>query len=61
MKTAIKHPPIRTPLPLETCQQCGNRFIVAWCEKRPNFIDFGIRYCPFCGLPTDEATGAVVQ
>jgi len=45
----------------ETCHNCGNTYIVDWLKEGPDFNDFGMRHCPFCGLLTDELAGRVVS
>ena len=38
----------------ETCSNCGNIFRIELIQKSSDYKDFGYRYCPFCGLLTDE-------
>ena len=45
---------------LETCQNCGNVYLLVWLKEGHDYNDFGIRHCPFCGLLTDELTGSVM-
>ena len=45
---------------LETCQNCGNMYLLVWLKQSRDYNDFGIRHCPFCGLLTDEITGSVI-
>ena len=44
--------------PLETagtiCENCGNIYKVEWLKGGDDYNDFGQRYCPFCGLLTNE-------
>ena len=44
--------------PLETegniCENCGNIYRVEWLKEGDDYNDFGQRYCPFCGLLTNE-------
>ena len=44
---------------IETCQNCGNQYILIWLAQGNDYNDFGLRHCPFCGLLTDELTGSV--
>jgi DNA repair protein RadC len=37
-----------------TCKLCGNTYEIRWIEEGDEFNDFGQRYCPFCGLLTQE-------
>ena len=46
---------------VETCQRCGNTYILLWFEQGDGYRDFGDRHCPFCGLVTDQVTGSVVE
>lgn len=36
------------------CDNCGNVFRIEWLKEGEDYNDFGQRYCPFCGLLTDE-------
>ena len=45
---------------IEVCQRCGNTYILIWLEEGDNYNDFAFRYCPFCGLMTDEITGSII-
>ena len=45
---------------VQTCQMCGNSYILIWIKEGDDFNDFGLKHCPFCGLVTDELTGSVV-
>ncbi len=36
------------------CQSCGNTYQIIWLEIGDDYNDFGQRYCPFCGLLTQE-------
>ena len=38
----------------EICQNCGNIFKIIWFKEGDDYNDFGYRYCPFCGVMTDE-------
>ena len=44
----------------ETCQNCGNVYLLVWLKEGHDYNDFGIRHCPFCGLLTDDLTGSVM-
>ena len=44
---------------IETCQNCGNSYILVWTKEGDDFNDFGLRHCPFCGLLTDPLTGEI--
>ena len=39
---------------VETCERCGNIYKLIWLKEGHDYNDFGLRYCPFCGLLTDE-------
>jgi hypothetical protein len=39
---------------IETCARCGNAYLVIWIKEGHDYNDFGERYCPFCGLMTEE-------
>ena len=43
-----------TDLEVETCPDCGNVYKVELLKQGDDYNDFGYRYCPFCGLVTDE-------
>ena len=43
-----------TDLEVETCPDCGNVYKVELLNQGDDYNDFGYRYCPFCGLVTDE-------
>ncbi len=45
----------------ETCQRCGNAYILLWLGRGEHYTDLGDRHCPFCGLCIDECTGSVVE
>ena len=45
---------------IKTCARCRNAWTETHLMKGPDWNDFGIRYCPFCGLLTDES-GAIVE
>ncbi len=45
---------------VELCQRCANQYILIWLSPGDDYNDFGDRYCPFCGLQTDELTGSVI-
>lgn len=38
----------------EICESCGNIYRVEWLKEGDDYNDFGQRYCPFCGLLTNE-------
>ena len=46
---------------VEQCQRCANQYILIWLSPGDDYNDFGDRYCPFCGLQTDELTGSVIS
>ncbi len=46
---------------VDLCQRCGNAYLLIWLREGEYYNDFGFRYCPFCGLLTDEVTGSVVE
>ena len=39
---------------VETCEHCGNVYKIICLKEGEDYNDFGYRYCPFCGLLTDE-------
>jgi hypothetical protein len=39
---------------IEICTRCGNQYLVIWLKEGDDYNDFGERYCPFCGLMTEE-------
>jgi len=39
---------------VKTCQSCGNIYQLVWLKQSRDYNDFGFRYCPFCGLITEE-------
>ena len=41
---------------VQTCQMCGNSYILIWIKEGDDFNDFGLKHCPFCGLVTDGLT-----
>ena len=43
---------------VEVCESCGNVYKVKLLKPGDDWNDFGYRHCPFCGLVTDELTGA---
>jgi hypothetical protein len=45
---------------VKTCQRCSNMYLLVWLRQSRDYNDFGLRYCPFCGLLTEELTGSVV-
>jgi hypothetical protein len=45
---------------VKTCQSCANMYLLVWLKKSRDYNDFGLKYCPFCGLLTDELTGDVM-
>jgi hypothetical protein len=46
---------------LDICQRCKNAYILIWLTEGEDYNDFGLRYCPFCGLLIDEITGSIVE
>jgi len=36
------------------CEHCGNVYRIEWLKEGDDYNDFGQRYCPFCGLLTNE-------
>jgi hypothetical protein len=38
----------------EICESCGNIYRVEWLKEGDDYNDFGQRYCPFCGMLTNE-------
>ena len=46
---------------VETCQRCGNSYIIIKLKDGEDYNDFYLRYCPFCGLCTDQLTGSIVM
>lgn len=36
------------------CQNCGNVYRIELFKKGDDYNDFGQRYCPFCGVLTQE-------
>jgi len=36
------------------CEHCGNVYRIEWLKEGEDYNDFGQRYCPFCGLLTNE-------
>ena len=53
--------PSMPPDKVSTCQRCHNTYILIWMIKGDDYNDFGLRYCPFCGLIVDETTGSIVE
>ena len=45
---------------VEVCQRCKNHYALVWLKEGDDYNDFGDRYCPFCGLHTDDITGSVL-
>ena len=39
---------------VKTCQSCGNMYLLVWFKQSRDYNDFGFRYCPFCGIVTEE-------
>jgi hypothetical protein len=39
---------------VDTCSTCGNVYRIELLKEGEDWNDFGYRYCPFCGLVTDE-------
>jgi hypothetical protein len=48
-------------LELKICQRCGNRYYVIKIKEPENWIEFGIRFCHYCGLPTDEKGSVILN
>ena len=44
---------------IETCQRCGNIYIIIKLKEGEDYNEFYFRYCTFCGLCTDQLTGSV--
>lgn len=44
---------------IETCQRCENSYIIIKLKEGEDYNEFYFRYCPFCGLCTDQITGSV--
>jgi hypothetical protein len=38
----------------EICENCGNVFRIEFLKAGDDYNDFGHRYCPYCGLLTNE-------
>ena len=38
----------------EICENCGNVFRIELLKIGDDYNDFGQRYCPYCGLLTNE-------
>jgi hypothetical protein len=38
----------------EICENCGNIYRIERFKEGEDYNDFGQRYCPFCGLLTNE-------
>ena len=36
--------------PPAVCLHCGNHYLVIWIAQGDDYIDFGLRHCPFCGI-----------
>jgi hypothetical protein len=36
------------------CENCGNVYRIERLKEGDDYNDFGQRYCPFCGLLTNE-------
>jgi len=36
------------------CTRCGNLYLVLLLREGPDFNDFGLRHCPFCGRLSDK-------
>ena len=39
--------------PPQTCQWCGNQYLLIWITEGVKYQDFGERYCPFCRRATE--------
>lgn len=37
----------------QVCENCSNIYQIVWVEKGENYNDYGLRYCPYCGILTD--------
>lgn len=46
---------------LDICQRCKNAYFLIWLAGGEDYNDFGLRYCPFCGLLIDEISGSIVE
>jgi len=44
---------------MDVCQSCENIYLIIRFKQGENYNDFGDRYCPFCGLQTEEFCIAV--
>ena len=60
MKKTVQRKQSKIMDDVETCQSCGNVYLIIWLEQSQNYNDFGLRHCPFCGLVVDEMTKSVV-
>jgi hypothetical protein len=38
----------------DVCKNCGNIYRIVWLKTGEDYNDFGQRYCPYCGLLTNE-------
>jgi hypothetical protein len=36
------------------CRSCGNIYRNIWLKVGNDWNDFGLRYCPFCGMITED-------
>lgn len=65
MKTAIRTQTISNQgcagSMVQICQRCANQFALVWIAEGDDFNDFGDRFCPFCGLHTDDVTGSILE
>ena len=39
---------------VQVCRNCGNVFRVELLKNGDEYNDFGMRFCPYCGLVTEE-------
>jgi ribosomal protein S27AE len=39
---------------VQVCRNCGNVFMVELLKNGDEYNDFGMRFCPYCGLVTEE-------
>jgi len=39
---------------VDICGRCKNQYMVIRLKTGKDYNDFGDRYCPFCGVVTDE-------
>ena len=53
IENQIKEPTISGKM-VNICKNCGNIHLNIWLKKGDDWNDFGFRYCPFCGMQTEE-------